>query len=406
VDTPSPHHDANSPPGRLVVLGSGPQAQWEHAMRGLAAGGPLLLVDRQPATWQRPHLVGARVANLLNPAQVIDAVRKFAIAHPIAGVVNFHPAYTPAALLIRRELGLPGADHDASEICTLRHRTAELLALAGVDHSAARHAATYGQALEAAHHAGFPLVCKPASPRKRHAARVVSALPELAEAFATATAATWPGTGTLIEPFLHGIEASAYTYSTSAGTRLIAVSHATFDPQAEPSLVPIEVVVDADDVCSAAIEDIACRALVAIGHRHGPAQLRLRITATGPQIISISTHLTDPLLGLLIEQTTGVDLIAASGAYARGHMPHLQHAPLGASAVRYLQAPGPVTHAAPPGAHANITPFTHLDQYDTAQQVGPVRRTGHLLVTGADFPQCVTRLASAVAQLRGTRLSA
>src|SRR5690606_23996988 len=44
VSTHAPHWDDGST-GHLVVLGSGPQAEWEHAMQRLAAVGPLLLVD-------------------------------------------------------------------------------------------------------------------------------------------------------------------------------------------------------------------------------------------------------------------------------------------------------------------------------------------------------------------------
>ncbi|MFB6985569.1 acetyl-CoA carboxylase biotin carboxylase subunit family protein [Streptomyces sp. NPDC056304] len=406
MSTHAPYRHDNSPAGHLVVLGSGPQAVWEHAMQRLAAGGPLLLIDDEPPSWQRPYLAGARKANLLNPQQVIEEVEKFALAHPIAGVLNFHPAHTRAATLIRQELGLPGPSAAALEGSTLRHRTAEILAHAGVDHSGAHHADTYDQALEAAHQFGFPLVCKPASPCKRYAARRVTSLPELAEAFTAATAISWPGTGTVIEPLLHGIEATAYTMSSSSGPRTVAVSHATFDPQAEPAMIPVEVVVDADDLCAPAIEDTAIRALAALGHHSGPAQIRLRITATGPRIISITTHLTDPLMGMLIEQATGIDLISQAAHHARGQTSVTGESRLGATAVRFLQGPDttrlPTLNAA---AHPHITPYARLQQYPTERRVGPLRRIGHLLVSGTDYPQCIARLRGA-AELRATRLSA
>ncbi|MGP3950862.1 ATP-grasp domain-containing protein [Streptomyces sp. 7N604] len=406
MNTHSPQRDANSPPGHLVVLGSGPRADWEQALRRLAADGPLLLIDQAEPTWQRSHLVAARTANLLNAPQVLQVAQRFAIAYPIAGVINFNPAHLRAAALVRQELGLPGPAAGTLEATALRHRTAELLDLAGIESSASQHADSFDQALEAAHHVGFPLICKPASPKRRYAARIVGALPELAEAFAAATAATWPETGTVIEPLLEGIEATAYTYAKGSGTRVIAVSHTTFDPQAEPALLPVEVVVDADDVCAAAIEDIARRALTAIGHHQGPAQIRLRITATGPRVISISTHVTDPLVAQLIEQVTGVDLIAASGAHARGRTPHIEYAPLGAAAVRYIQATGTTAPSTSPQTHPHITPFTDLHTYEPEGRIGPLRRSGHLLVTGTDYPQVIARLRSAVAQLHTTRLSA
>ncbi|MFF2205140.1 acetyl-CoA carboxylase biotin carboxylase subunit family protein [Streptomyces sp. NPDC058145] len=311
-------HREEGPNGTLVVLGSGSQAQWEHAMQRLAAIGPMLLINAEPPNWQRPHLTDARTADLLNPPQVMEAVADFALTPPVAGVLTFHPAHTRTAAQLRRELALPGPSVTTIEAMTLRHRTAQLLTDAGVDNSGALHADSYDEVLEAAHQFGFPLVCKPASPRTRYAARQVSGVPELPEAFAAASAATWPGTGTVIEPLLDGIEATAYTVDSPTGPMVAAISHVTFDLQAEPALLPGEVVVDADDVCAFAVEDTASRALAALGHRSGTAQVRMRFTSTGPRVISVAAHLTGPLLGMLIEQVTGIDLISRAGHHACG----------------------------------------------------------------------------------------
>ncbi|WP_440581079.1 hypothetical protein [Streptomyces sp. PT19] len=376
-------------------------------MQRLAAVGPVLLLDTEPPTWQRPHLAAARTVNLLDPPQVIDEVVKSASVQPIAGVLTFHPAHARTAALLRRELALPGPSNATIEATTLRHRTAQLLDAAGVDNSGALHADSYDQALEAAHQVRFPLVCKPASPRTRYAARQVTSLPELAEAFTAATAATWPGTGTVIEPLLDGIEATVYTSDSPSGPTTVAISHATFDPQAEPTLLPVEVVVDAEDVCAPAVEDTASRALAALGHRSGLAQIRMRITSTGPRVISVSTHLTDPLIGMLIEQVTGIDLISQTGHQARGRTIVTDESRLGASAVRFLQEHGttplPLPHTVAP---RHVTPYAFLQPYPAEHRVGPLRRCGHLLVSGTDYPQCSVRLRNAAAELRATRRSA
>ncbi|MEU6070608.1 hypothetical protein ABZ864_40755 [Streptomyces sp. NPDC047082] len=401
------HREDSSDAGHLILLGSGPRAEWDQAMGRLAARSPLLLVADMLPSWQRQYVAGARQANLLNPARVLEAATKFAMTRNISGILHFHPAHTRAAELVQQELGLPGPTPATITASTLRHRTAELLERAGAANSGALHADSYDQALRAAHAVGFPLVCKPASPRKRYAARVVEGPAALAEAFSTATAATWPGTGTVIEPRLDGIEATAYALSTASGHQVVAVSHATFDPQAEPTMLPIEVVVDADDVCAPAIENIAATALTAIGHLAGPAQLRMCITATGPRIIGITTHLTDPLIASLIEQVTGVDLIGAASDYARGQAHEPVEARAGASAVRYLQ--GPRAAELLRGHESvcpSITPYAELVQYAVPPSVGPLRRSGQLLVSGADYPQCVSRLRSALDEMRASRASA
>ncbi|MET8816517.1 hypothetical protein ABZW47_31530 [Streptomyces sp. NPDC004549] len=405
MNTHAPQQDGLA--GHLLVLGSGPQAEWEYAMQRLAVGSPLLLIDEEQPSWQAPLLAGARTADLLDPPQVLEEARKLAFTFPITGVLNLHPAHARAAGLIRREFALPGPSAATLDASTLRHHTAQLLAGAGVDHSGALHAESYDQILEAAHQIGFPLVCKPASSRTRYAARRVTRLEELPEAFAAATAATWAGTGTVIEPLLDGIEATAYTTDSPLGPRVVAISHATFDPQAEPALLPVEVVVDADDVCAPAIEDTASRALAAVGHRSGPAQIRMRITSTGPRVISVSTHLTEPLIGMLIEQVTGIDLITQAGHSARGRTHPGDENRLGATAVRFLQGPGPTRLPSPEtAAHAHVTPYATLQQYPSELPVGPLRRSGHLLVSGTDYPQCVARLRSAAVELRSTRLTA
>ncbi|MFF9158367.1 hypothetical protein ACF1AB_39780 [Streptomyces sp. NPDC014846] len=176
MNTNAPHRD-DSPTGHLVVLGSGLKAEWEHAMQRLAAGGPLLLIDDEPATWQRPYLADAQTANLLRPDKVLEQAQKLALTHPIDGVIHFHAAHARAAALLRQELNLPGPSIATLEPSILRHRTTQLLSAAGVDSSEALHASTYDQALEAAHHVGFPLVCKPDSPRERYAARRVAGIP-------------------------------------------------------------------------------------------------------------------------------------------------------------------------------------------------------------------------------------
>ncbi|MFF7953699.1 hypothetical protein [Streptomyces griseorubiginosus] len=400
-------HREEGPAGHLVVLGSGPQAEWEHAMQRLAAAGPVLLIDTEPPDWERPHVADARTANLLDLAQVRQAVAEFSLNRSVAGVLTFHPAYTRAAAQLCQELTLPGPSAATVEATTLRHRTAQLLTVAGVNNSGALHADSYDQALEAAHQVGFPLVCKPASPRTRYAARQVPGLPDLAEAFSSASAATWSGTGTVIEPLLDGIEATAYTADSPSGPRVVAISHAIFDPQAEPAMLPVEVVVDADDVCASAIEDTASRALAALGHRSATAQIRMRITSTGPRVISITTHLTDPLLSLLIEQVTGIDLISQASHHARGQTLPAEESRLGATAVRFLQASRP-TPLLPQtaAAHPHVTPYATLQQYPGQRRVGPLWRSGHLLVSGTDYPQCTARLRSAAAEIRSARLSA
>ncbi|WP_240509180.1 hypothetical protein [Streptomyces agglomeratus] len=235
----------------------------------------------------------------------------------------------------------------------------------------------------------------------------MTGLPELAEALAQATAATWPGTGTVIEPLLDGIEATVYTSDSPSGPRVVAISHATFDPQAEPALLPVEVVVDAEDVCAPAVEDTASRALAALGHRSGLAQIRMRITSTGPRVISVATHLTDPLIGMLIEQVTGIDLISQAAHHARGGTVLTDESRLGASAVRFLQGPD-TTPYLPPNTAAlhHVPPYATLRPYSVERRVGPLRRRGHLLVSGTDYPQCTARLRSAAAEIRTARLSA
>ncbi|MFJ5817277.1 hypothetical protein ACIQGT_25775 [Streptomyces sp. NPDC093108] len=376
-------------------------------MQRLAAVGPLLLIDAQTPTWQRPHLADARTANLLDPPRVLDEARKLASVWPIAGVLAFHPAHARAAALLRQELALPGPSTATIEATALRHRTAQILTGAGVDNSGAAHVDSYEQALEAAHQVGFPLVCKPASPRTRYAARRVTGIPDLAEALSAATAATWPGTGTVIEPLLDGIEATAYTADSPSGPRVVAISHATFDPQAEPALLPAEVVVDADDICAPAIEDTASRALSALGHRSGPAQIRMRLTSTGPRIISVTAHLTDPLLGMLIEQVTGADLISQSGQHALGLTYLADENRIGAAAVHFLQGSG-ATPLLPPNAaaHSHVTPYATLHPYPAERRVGPLRRSGHLLVSGTDYAQSIARLRSAAAEIRSAHLPA
>lgn len=397
----------DGPIGHLAVLGSGLQAEWEHAMQRLAAIGPLLLIDADPPSWHRPYVADFLEADPLDPAQVLEAVRRFTVTKPIAGVVIFNSAHSRTAALLRQEFALPGPITAVTEATALRHRTAQLLTGANVDNTGALHADSYDLALEAAHQVGFPLVCKPASPQTRHTARRVTGLSDLPEAFTAATAASWPGTGAVIESLLDGIEATAYTADSPSGPRVVAISHATFDPQAEPALIPAEVVVDAEDVCAPAVEDTAHRALAALGHRTGPAQIRMRITATGPRVISVTTHLTDPLVGTLIEQVTGIDLITHAAYHARGRPSPVHENRRGATAVRFIQSPGNPVQL-PPNATAgwHVTPYATLQPYPTERWVGALRRSGHLLVSGTDYPQCIARLRSAAVEIHSARLSA
>ncbi|MER5890315.1 hypothetical protein ABT160_41355 [Streptomyces sp. NPDC001941] len=400
---PPRRHDG--PAGHLVVLGSGPQVEWEHVLQRLAAAGPLLLIEPIEPTWQRSFAPEVHVVADMNPHQILSAVRSFARTSPVDGALTFRPDQDRTVDLLRRELSLPAAATANVEAATLRHGMAQLLNAAGVDNSEALQADTYDQALEAAHQVGFPLVCKPAAARLRYTARRVNALPELAQAFSAVATVAGHASGTVIEPLFNGIEATAHTIDSPAGPGIIAMSHATFDPRAEPALVPLEGVVDADDVCAPAVEGVVSRALSALGHRSGPAQVRLRITSTGPRVLSVSSHLTDPLLSQLIEQVTGIDLITQAGDHARGATSHAQEKRLGAAAVHYLQDPASNDVPASPTTHTRITPYAALCPYPVAHPVGPLYRSGHIRVSGTDYPQCTARLQTALTELGTAQLT-
>ena len=88
----------------------------------------------------------------------------------------------------------------------------------------------------------------------------------------------------------------------------------------------------------ARIQDLACRAVKAIGIRMGPAHVELILTERGPKMVELGARMGgDCITTHLVPLSTGIDMVGATIDIACGKTPDLTPKYNKGAAIRYLQ---------------------------------------------------------------------
>jgi biotin carboxylase len=383
---------------RLLVLGAGP-AQLGLLEAAQARGVWTAVVDRDPAA------PGFRYADRRCILSTEDepAIERLVGALEVDGLIAPGTDWpVGVAARIAERAGLPHPiSPQAAVLATNKLRQRERLAEAGVPQP---RSWVVGQG-DALPDVDGPVVVKAPDRQGQKGLSLVREPAELAAAVETARGAARNGVA-LVEELVDGPEVTVVGFSTG-GTyhALVVTDRVVAEPPAFgvalahvwPSHVRGQTLY--------ATEDVAGKAVHALGIENGPTYTQLRIGPRGPQVIEVAARLGGGHDAELVEAVTGVDLngLAIDAALGRDIAVSPREPRVGGAVTRFL--------VAPPGA---LEGFEVPEGLDGVQRVRiyrepgyvftPLRRgadrAGAVLVTGDSRAQAVERAERAAETIR------
>jgi biotin carboxylase len=327
----------------LLVMGSGDQRYREYLLASAASRCGLWLFDPDPASWQRPHIMGETVLDVFDPPAAMAAAAELASEHPIAGVYCYHEAVILAAAHVAALLGVPGPSVAAVTAVRDKLRTRQLLTGAGLPQP--RHALVSGidDARAAAAAIGFPLVSKPCGLGASQGVVKAETMAELDEAVTVSQSAHQRGMITkpeiLLEEYLPGPEISVDAAVT--GDDYLPFLIARKQVGEEPFFEETGHVVAAGDPLLSAepLMGMLADAHRAVGWRNGITHTEVKLTSRGPFIIEINGRLGGDLIPYLGQLATGIDAGQVALDLALGTHPKLDRVRDGSAGIRFLYPP-------------------------------------------------------------------
>lgn len=274
--------------------------------------------------------VTARVVDTADPAAVLAACR--ALPGPVRGVTSSSEYRVATAAEVARELGLDHPDPDAVRACRDKPTMRARLRADGLPGPAVLVATTPDEAAAAP---AFPVVVKPVagsgsigvcrcdSPGQARAAaaRVLAGLPGLP-----------PQPAVLVEDYLAGPEFSVETFDE----RVVGITAKHLGP--EPWFVETghDFPARLPAAHRSALAAAALDALRALGLGWGAAHVELRLTADGPRVVEVNPRLAGGMIPRMVEEATGLDLVARQVARAAGRTGPVRPTRGGGAAIRFL----------------------------------------------------------------------
>ncbi|GGX54370.1 ATP-grasp domain-containing protein [Streptomyces noursei] len=393
----------------LLIIGSGPAPMQQYLLERAAADYPLLLIEDQPLTWQRPYVVDHEVvADPTDPVALCAAADALAARWPLAGVLTWSENHVLSTARLAERLGLSGNPPRAALAARDKALGQQCFAAAGVPAAASTWVHSLDAAASAAERVGYPVVLKPASHTGSIGVTRVDTIGDLPRSWDIATAAVAhqgpEGQGALLQEYLDGPEVSVETVTYQGTTTAVALTRKTLG--FAPHFLATAHSVTAEDPLLQTVAPLAAQALKALGITDGVSHVEMRFTVTGPRVIEVNARLAGDRIGDLVLRATGVDLPRAAAAIACGNAPDLQPTKRCSAAIGMLYPPadGVVTtrHLTPGstdeeefhwlcdiGDHVTRTPSTTTPNNT---------RAGFAIVTGPTVGQAQQRLADALAR--------
>lgn len=185
----------------------------------------------------------------------------------------------------------------------------------------------------------FPCISKPTDNSGSRGVMLIKNKEELFDAFAYSSKNGRSG-GVIIEEYMSGPEVSVEIMTINGQTIVLQVTdklttgapHFVEMGHSQPSTLPKEQL--------SKIEDLACRAVKAVGIQNGPAHVEIILTKNGPKMVELGARMGgDCITTHLVPLSTGIDMVKATIQTACGEIPDIEKKFNKGSAIRYFNPP-------------------------------------------------------------------
>jgi biotin carboxylase len=299
-----------------------------------------VLLSRDPGRY--PYVVADaidhRVVDTVDPRAVLDACLGLAV--PVAGVTSSSEYSIGMAAATARSLDRPHPDPEAVLACRDKFRQRARLAAGGVPVPGFAAAASPAEAVTAAARIGLPVVVKPVAGSGSIGVRRCATFNEVHAAAAAILLADLtalglpPQSSILVEEYLDGPEYSVETFDEHVVgvTRKHLGEEPYFVETGHDFPAPLSAAL------AASIGEAAVEALRALGLGWGAAHVELRLTGDGPRIVEVNPRLAGGMIPRMVQEATGIDLIALMVAKAAGKPASPAATRRRSAAIRFLVA--------------------------------------------------------------------
>lgn len=326
----------------LIIVGGCASREYRgFCLESAAAAYPLALIDTEPPTWHKAHIVDHELATGSSTEAVVAAGLRLAARHRVAGVLTWDEYRLVQASALAAGLGLPGSPVTAMLAARDKGTSRRLFRQHGVPSATSTRVRTLAEAALASEQTGFPVVLKPAAACASFGVVRADNAQELAHhwSFVAGAAGDQPGEGEgiLVEEYIDGPEVSVECVTQHGVTTVAAVTRKQVG--LAPYFEEVGHTVTAGDPLMPTVAPVAAQAIAALGITDGVQCVEIRLTASGPRIIEVNGRLGGDLIGRLVFLATGVDLTRVAADIACGLPADLTRTVNGSAAVGIVYSP-------------------------------------------------------------------
>ena len=236
-------------------------------------------------------------------------------------------------------LGLVGISMDTAIKSTDKGEMIKAFAAAGVEHPWFYIAKNREEFDSVKERITYPAIMKPTDNSGSRGVVLVNSLSELEESFDYTEENSRSG-AVIIEEYMRGREVSVEIIVLDGTPHVLAVTdklttgapHFVEMGHSQPSRIsgePLE-----------KIKDLACRAVIAVGIKSGPAHVEIMLTENGPKMVELGARMGgDCITTHLVPLSTGRSMIEATIKIACGEIPEVEPVFDRGSAIRYFSVP-------------------------------------------------------------------
>lgn len=327
---------------RLIVVGSGKRAYWEHALAALGERCETTLVERDYPTWQGRYVETHRIADTTDATVLFAAVGDLRGEVPEAGILTWNPESVVAVAEVARKLGMRHLSVDAARLCRDRYATRGALREAALPDVRFHLVRTEQEAADAAEAIGLPVVVKRRRSGGGTGALAADDEQSVRAAYRAAVSGGPSGSdgeGVLVEECLQGPAISVDSAVVDGVAHPVHVARTRPGPAPHFGAAGHLVAPWRHEPWAEAVADLVEAVHRAVGADWGVTRTELRLTPDGPRVVDVTPCIGGDLIPMLGKAATGLDPVAAAAALAFEQLPDLTPVHGRCAEVRFLSAP-------------------------------------------------------------------